>query len=418
MNPVCVDHSKETLEMQAKRAAIFQRYWQACVPAMQRKNLSATDIFSDYWSGGVRLDVTPSQSGSFTVAPVWGDQPSPANEQQLVRVADADKAGIKDKVDTKEKMMDVDPTFFSRVRSGLLKTRQALWGGVHGLFSGGKAEQKNLLAEIETKLLMADVGVEACEEIIAHLSESFRKESFDQETLFKSLRSSLTALLEPTKIPNALESLPLPHQPYVVLMVGVNGVGKTTTIGKLAARLKNKGLSVALAAGDTFRAAAVEQLKVWGERLEVPVISQQEGADSASVIFDAVSHAKARGIDVILADTAGRLHNKGHLMSELAKIKRVLAKLDVQFPHECLLVVDACTGQNAISQVREFHAAVTLSGIVMTKLDGTAKGGIVFALSKKFGLPIRYMGVGEKAQDLRPFVAEQFVDALLETQEQ
>ncbi len=310
----------------------------------------------------------------------------------------------------------VEAKFLGRIKAGLSKTRQAFMGGVGQLFSSEKLNRQVLLEEVETKLLMADVGVEATDEIIKNLSVSLQKETLSKATLFTSLRTSLSSLLEPSAVENPFETLKFPHKPYVVLIVGVNGVGKTTTIGKLAYRLKGKGLSVLLAAGDTFRAAAVEQLEVWGERHNIPVISQHEGADSASVIFDAVSHAKAKNIDVVLADTAGRLHNKSHLMNELTKVRRVLGKLDPTFPHESLLILDACTGQNALSQTKEFHSSVTLSGIVLTKLDGTAKGGIIFALSKKFGLPIRYIGVGEKAEDLRPFKADEFIEALLETE--
>jgi fused signal recognition particle receptor len=231
--------------------------------------------------------------------------------------------------------------------------------------------------------------------------------------LYQALREELTSLLRPVEQPLVIDQQ---KKPFVILVVGVNGVGKTTTIGKLAKRFQNEGKKVLLAAGDTFRAAAVEQLQVWGERNQVQVIAQHTGADSASVIFDAVQAAQARGIDVIIADTAGRLHNKNHLMDELSKVKRVMSKLDVTAPHEVLLVLDAGTGQNALNQAEQFRDAAGVTGLVLTKLDGTAKGGVIFALSKKFNLPVRFIGVGESIDDLQPFVADDFVKALFDRQ--
>ncbi|MBB3331985.1 fused signal recognition particle receptor [Halomonas campaniensis] len=267
--------------------------------------------------------------------------------------------------------------------------------------------------DLETQLLMADVGIEATTEIIDRLTERVsRKELQDSEALYRALQEELADMLEPVSAPLALP--PRGEGPFVILVVGVNGVGKTTTIGKLTQRFQREGRSVMLAAGDTFRAAAVEQLKVWGERNQVPVIAQHTGADSASVIFDAVSAAKARGVDVLIADTAGRLHNKAHLMEELKKVHRVMGKVDAAAPHEVMLVLDAGTGQNALSQASTFNEAVPITGVTLTKLDGTAKGGIIFALAKQLGTPIRFIGVGETLDDLRPFVAREFVDALFD----
>jgi fused signal recognition particle receptor len=301
---------------------------------------------------------------------------------------------------------------FQRIRHGLGKTRESLSGGLADLFSVGKKIDDELLEEIETTLLMADVGVTATTEIIDSLTDKLERNQLkDGEALRKALREQLRGLLEPVSRPLELDA---GTKPYVILMVGVNGVGKTTTIGKLARQFRQQGKSVMLAAGDTFRAAAVEQLQVWGERNGVPVIAQHTGADSASVIFDAVQSAQSRGVDVVIADTAGRLQNKDNLMSELEKVVRVMKKLDESAPHEVMLVLDAGTGQNALSQARVFQQAVGVSGITLTKLDGTAKGGIVFAVARQLQLPIRYIGVGEQVEDLRSFDAETFVDALFE----
>jgi len=307
------------------------------------------------------------------------------------------------------------PGFFARLKRGLSRTSANLGEGMASLFLGEKAIDDELLDEIETRLLMADVGVEATAAILHNLTQRMsRNELADSGALYKALQEELVTLLRPVE--QAL-SIPPETQPYVILVVGVNGVGKTTTIGKLAKKLQCEGKSVMLAAGDTFRAAAVEQLQVWGERNNIPVIAQHTGADSASVIFDAVQAAAARGVDVLIADTAGRLHTKDNLMDELKKVRRVIGKLDERAPHEVLLVLDAGTGQNAINQTRQFNQAVDLSGLVLTKLDGTAKGGVIFALAKQFGLPIRYIGVGEGVDDLRTFQADAFVQALFTTQE-
>ncbi|MCM2329992.1 fused signal recognition particle receptor [Geopseudomonas sagittaria] len=306
--------------------------------------------------------------------------------------------------------------FFARLRAGLAKTSASLGEGMASLFLGKKAIDDDLLDELETRLLTADVGVEATNAIIQSLTRRVaRKELTDSEALYKALQEELAAILRPVEQPLLIAA---GRKPYVILVVGVNGAGKTTTIGKLAKKLQDEGKKVMLAAGDTFRAAAVEQLQVWGERNQIPVIAQHTGADSASVIFDAVQAAQARGIDVLIADTAGRLHTKDNLMEELKKVRRVIGKLDDSAPHETLLVLDAGTGQNALSQARLFHQAVNLSGLVLTKLDGTAKGGVIFALAKQMQMPIRYIGVGEGIDDLRPFEADAFVRALFAGQEQ
>lgn len=299
---------------------------------------------------------------------------------------------------------------FERIKQGLGKTRASLTGGMADLFSVGKKIDEDLLEEIETTLLMADVGVTATSEIIESLTDKLQRNQLkDGEALRKALRDELHSLLKDVTKPLTVDTA---AKPYVILMVGVNGVGKTTTIGKLTKKFQSEGKSVMLAAGDTFRAAAVEQLQVWGERNNVPVVAQHTGADSASVIFDAIQSGKSRGVDVVIADTAGRLQNKDNLMGELEKVVRVMKKLDDAAPHEVMLVLDAGTGQNALSQAQVFQQAVGVSGITLTKLDGTAKGGIVFAIARQLQLPIRFIGVGEQVDDLRSFDAETFVDAL------
>jgi fused signal recognition particle receptor len=301
------------------------------------------------------------------------------------------------------------PGFFGRLRRGLGRTSDNLVQGMGNLFLGRKEIDADLLEELESRLLMADVGVDATMDIIDHLTQRVsRKELTNPEALQDALKGELLSLLKPCEEPLSVSG----HKPYVILMVGVNGVGKTTTIGKLAKRFQTEGRSVMLAAGDTFRAAAVEQLQVWGDRNNVPVVAQHTGADSASVIFDALQAAQSRGVDVLIADTAGRLHNKDNLMEELKKVVRVMAKLDESAPHEVMLVLDAGTGQNALAQADHFRQWVGVSGISLTKLDGTAKGGVIFAIAKKLGLPIRFIGIGEAAEDLRPFEAESFIEAL------
>ena len=298
--------------------------------------------------------------------------------------------------------------FFARLKRSLLKTKENLGSGFISLFRGKKIDDV-LFEELEEQLLIADVGVETTRKIIANLTEgASRKQLRDAEALYGLLKDEMGEILAKVDEPLNIEG----KTPFVILMVGVNGVGKTTTIGKLARQFEQQGKSVMLAAGDTFRAAAVEQLQVWGQRNNIPVIAQHTGADSASVIFDAIQAAKSRNVDVLIADTAGRLQNKSHLMEELKKIVRVMKKLDEDAPHEIMLTIDASTGQNAISQAKLFHEAVGLTGITLTKLDGTAKGGVIFSVADQFGIPIRYIGVGERIEDLRPFKADDFIEAL------
>ncbi|EFC5426748.1 signal recognition particle-docking protein FtsY [Escherichia coli] len=298
--------------------------------------------------------------------------------------------------------------FFARLKRSLLKTKENLGSGFISLFRGKKIDD-DLFEELEEQLLIADVGVETTRKIITSLTEgASRKQLRDAEALYGLLKEEMGEILAKVDEPLNVEG----KTPFVILMVGVNGVGKTTTIGKLARQFEQQGKSVMLAAGDTFRAAAVEQLQVWGQRNNIPVIAQHTGADSASVIFDAIQAAKARNIDVLIADTAGRLQNKSYLMEELKKIVRVMKKLDVEAPHEVMLTIDASTGQNAVSQAKLFHEAVGLTGITLTKLDGTAKGGVIFSVADQFGIPIRYIGVGERIEDLRPFKADDFIEAL------
>ena len=303
--------------------------------------------------------------------------------------------------------------FFSRMKEGLTKSRKNLADGMVNILIGGKEIDDELLEEVEEQLLVADIGVEATKTIITNLTErTARGDLIYSHSLYKALQEELVALLAPRVKPLHID----PNKnPFVILVVGVNGVGKTTTIGKLAKRLQGEGKKVMLAAGDTFRAAATEQLQIWGERNNISVVAQGHGADSASVIFDAFESARAKGVDVLIADTAGRLHNKSNLMSELTKVKRVMQKIDATAPHEVMLVVDAGTGQNAINQVEMFDEAVGLTGLTITKLDGTAKGGVLFNIASRTHVPIRFIGVGEKIDDLRPFSAKSFVAALFET---
>jgi len=302
--------------------------------------------------------------------------------------------------------------FFARLRAGLARTRAVLTSDVTDLVRGRTAIDEALVDELEAVLLVADVGVDASHRLLGGLRERVRRnEAADATAVIAALRRAMLEVLAPVAVPLVI---PRGNTPFMILMVGVNGAGKTTTIGKLAARFKSEGRSVMLAAGDTFRAAAVEQLQQWGKRNAVPVVSQHAGADPASVIYDALASARARGVDVLIADTAGRLHTQGGLMDELRKIKRVAAKLDPAAPHETLLVLDAGMGQNAIVQARQFHDALGVGGLVLTKLDGTAKGGAVFAIAHALGLPVRFVGVGEGIDDLRDFVAEDFVTALLD----
>ncbi|WAH50729.1 signal recognition particle-docking protein FtsY [Pseudescherichia vulneris] len=326
---------------------------------------------------------------------------TPAEEEIVLEEEPVAVAPLEQEKPTKE-------GFFARLKRSLLKTKENLGSGFITLFRGKKIDD-DLFEELEEQLLVADVGVETTRKIIATLTESAsRKQLHDAEALYGLLKAEMSDILAKVDAPLNIEG----KTPFVILMVGVNGVGKTTTIGKLARQFEQQGKSVMLAAGDTFRAAAVEQLQVWGQRNNIPVIAQHTGADSASVIFDAIQAAKSRGIDVLIADTAGRLQNKAHLMEELKKIVRVMKKLDVDAPHEVMLTIDASTGQNAVSQTRLFNEAVGLTGITLTKLDGTAKGGVIFSVADQFGIPIRYIGTGERIEDLRPFNAGDFIEAL------
>ncbi|ELY6344471.1 signal recognition particle-docking protein FtsY [Cronobacter muytjensii] len=342
-------------------------------------------------------------------------QDAPISEEELAALAadpeaalEAEPEAIEDAAPVVEQEKPTKEGFFARLKRSLLKTKENLGSGFISLFRGKKIDD-DLFEELEEQLLIADVGVDTTRKIIASLTEgASRKQLRDAEALYGLLKDEMGEILAKVDEPLNVEG----KTPFVILMVGVNGVGKTTTIGKLARQFEQQGKSVMLAAGDTFRAAAVEQLQVWGQRNNIPVIAQHTGADSASVIFDAIQAAKARGVDVLIADTAGRLQNKSHLMEELKKIVRVMKKLDENAPHEVMLTIDASTGQNAVSQAKLFHEAVGLTGITLTKLDGTAKGGVIFSVADQFGIPIRYIGVGERIEDLRPFNAGDFIEAL------
>jgi len=338
---------------------------------------------------------------------------SEANEE-AVQEAEIEAKLVAEKEVEEEKQKN-SLGFFARFAAGLKKTRLNIGSGLLSLFKGKKIDDE-LFEELEEQLIVADIGVETTLRIIDNLTEhANRKQLKDAEVLYELLKKDLSDILHEVEKPLVIDET---KKPYVILMVGVNGVGKTTTIGKLAKKFQNEGKSVMLAAGDTFRAAAVEQLQVWGERNEIPVIAQQTGADSASVLFDAMDAAQARGIDVLIADTAGRLQNKDHLMDELAKVVRIMRKKDPTAPHEIMLTIDAGTGQNAISQVKLFNQAVGLTGVTFTKLDGTAKGGIIFSIADQFKLPIRYIGVGEGIDDLREFNAKEFIDALFSKEDE
>ena len=347
-------------------------------------------------------------------APDADQSEKPAGTPDPEAASTADEAGEAATAENpaRQETQEKPTGFFGRLKQGLSRTRNNLADGLNSLLSGKREIDPELLEDIETQLLSADLGIEATDHIIGALTVRLkRKQLKDPQALMDSLQQELRELLSPCTAPLQIDTS---QKPWVMLVVGVNGVGKTTTIGKLTQRLQNEGKSVMLAAGDTFRAAAVEQLVVWGERNKVPVISQATGSDSASVIYDAYQSARARNIDVLIADTAGRLHNKSNLMQELEKIVRVLKKQDESVPHETMLVLDATTGQNALSQARSFNDCVKLSGITLTKLDGTAKGGMVFAIAKELQLPIRFIGVGEQLDDLRPFDANEFVTALFD----
>lgn len=321
-----------------------------------------------------------------------------------------DKASASNEQETEQTVEDSPNGLFSRLKNGLRRTRHNLTDGLTDAVLGAKTIDDDLMEQIEDLLISADLGMEATTRISSNiLSKVSRKELKDPQALFTALHDEMQAILVPCEQPLAI---PQQDNPFVILVIGINGAGKTTTIGKIAKRLQNEGKSVILAAGDTFRAAAVEQLQIWGERNNIPVVAQHNGADSASVIYDAVESAKSKKIDVVIADTAGRLHTQTNLMEELKKVKRVMGKIDENAPHEVMLVLDAGTGQNALNQAEQFHNAMQLTSVSLTKLDGTAKGGVIFAIAHKLGLPIRFIGVGEAIEDLRIFEANDFVDAL------
>ncbi len=358
-----------------------------------------------YWEEG-NLDVTLPSLPTVNVPIIE----NPAT----VALVQSEQTQAQAEVETSSANAASDNSFFSRMKVGLTRTRETFTSGMVTLLIGGKEIDDELLEEIETQMLVADMGVDATRTIIGRLTERVsRKELTHSNGLYKALQQELVELLAPRVKPLHIDPN---KRPYVILMVGVNGVGKTTTIGKLAKRLQREGKKVMLAAGDTFRAAAVEQLQVWGERNNIAVVAQSTGADSASVAFDALQSARAKDMDVLIVDTAGRLHTKSNLMEELRKVKRVLQKVDGTAPHEVMLVVDAGTGQNALNQVQEFDQVVGLTGLTITKLDGTAKGGVLFNIASRSHVPIRYIGVGEKIDDLRPFIAKEFVAALFQTE--
>lgn len=390
---IAVEREELPLPEEVKDEAISPEEWQAeaetveVIAAVEEEGENAAK-FTDEELEAQALAAQAAEEAVMVVPPAEEDAPVEAIVQEQEKP-------------TKE-------GFFARLKRSLLKTKENLGSGFISLFRGKKIDD-DLFEELEEQLLIADVGVETTRKIIANLTEgASRKQLKDAEALYGLLKDEMGEILAKVDEPLNIEG----KTPFVILMVGVNGVGKTTTIGKLARQFEQQGKSVMLAAGDTFRAAAVEQLQVWGQRNNIPVIAQHTGADSASVIFDAIQAAKARNVDVLIADTAGRLQNKSHLMEELKKIVRVMKKLDEEAPHEVMLTIDASTGQNAVSQAKLFHEAVGLTGITLTKLDGTAKGGVMFSVADQFGIPIRYIGVGERIEDLRPFKADDFIEAL------
>lgn len=390
---IAVEREELPLPEEVKDEAISPEEWQAeaetveVIAAVEEEGENAAK-FTDEELEAQALAAQAAEEAVMVVPPAEEDAPVEAIVQEQEKP-------------TKE-------GFFARLKRSLLKTKENLGSGFISLFRGKKIDD-DLFEELEEQLLIADVGVETTRKIIANLTEgASRKQLKDAEALYGLLKNEMGEILAKVDEPLNIEG----KTPFVILMVGVNGVGKTTTIGKLARQFEQQGKSVMLAAGDTFRAAAVEQLQVWGQRNNIPVIAQHTGADSASVIFDAIQAAKARNVDVLIADTAGRLQNKSHLMEELKKIVRVMKKLDEEAPHEVMLTIDASTGQNAVSQAKLFHEAVGLTGITLTKLDGTAKGGVIFSVADQFGIPIRYIGVGERIEDLRPFKADDFIEAL------
>ena len=343
------------------------------------------------------------------------EQPSAeVQPEQAEAEAEAELEVVAEEPQVEEVQEKPTESFFARLKRSLSRTKANIGAGFFGLFKGKQIDE-DLFEELEEQLLIADVGMNTTVKIIDNLTEkASRNDLKDGEALYGLLKEEMADILSQVEQPLEVDTS---KTPYVILMVGVNGVGKTTTIGKLAKQFQNEGKKVMLAAGDTFRAAAVEQLQVWGKRNDVPVIAQHTGADSASVIYDAIEAAKARGVDVVIADTAGRLQNKSNLMEELRKIVRVMKKIDDSAPHEIMLTLDAGTGQNAISQAKLFSEVAPVTGITLTKLDGTAKGGVIFSIADQFQIPIRFIGVGEGIDDLRPFESKDFIEALFSREE-
>lgn len=391
--PAAIEHEALPLPEEVKAEEISPEEWQA-----EAETVDIIDAVEE--DAALEPELTDEELEAQALA-------AQAAEEAVIVVPVEEQAQAEEAI-VQEQEKPTKEGFFARLKRSLLKTKENLGSGFISLFRGKKIDD-DLFEELEEQLLIADVGVETTRKIITNLTEgASRKQLRDAEALYGLLKDEMGEILAKVDEPLNIEG----KMPFVILMVGVNGVGKTTTIGKLARQFEQQGKSVMLAAGDTFRAAAVEQLQVWGQRNDIPVIAQHTGADSASVIFDAIQAAKARNVDVLIADTAGRLQNKSHLMEELKKIVRVMKKLDEDAPHEIMLTIDASTGQNAVSQAKLFHEAVGLTGITLTKLDGTAKGGVIFSVADQFGIPIRYIGVGERIEDLRPFKADDFIEAL------
>jgi fused signal recognition particle receptor len=414
--PVVVEEAPEVLQVDAEREETIEEAPQAVIEHEELplpEEVKDEEIAAEEWQAEAEtVEIVEAVEEEAELEPALTDEEleaqalaAEAAEEAVIVVPEEEQA--EDDV-AQEQEKPTKEGFFARLKRSLLKTKENLGSGFISLFRGKKIDD-DLFEELEEQLLIADVGVETTRKIITSLTEgASRKQLRDAEALYGLLKDEMGEILAKVDEPLNIEG----KTPFVILMVGVNGVGKTTTIGKLARQFEQQGKSVMLAAGDTFRAAAVEQLQVWGQRNNIPVIAQHTGADSASVIFDAIQAAKARNVDVLIADTAGRLQNKSHLMEELKKIVRVMKKLDEEAPHEIMLTIDASTGQNAISQAKLFHEAVGLTGITLTKLDGTAKGGVIFSVADQFGIPIRYIGVGERIEDLRPFKADDFIEAL------
>ncbi|MGN8238854.1 signal recognition particle-docking protein FtsY [Enterobacter soli] len=414
--PVAVEEASEALQVDAEREETIEEAPQAVIEHEELplpEEVKDEEIVAEEWQAEAEtVEIVEAVEEEAELEPELTDEEleaqalaAEAAEEAVIVVPEEEQA--EDDV-AQEQEKPTKEGFFARLKRSLLKTKENLGSGFISLFRGKKIDD-DLFEELEEQLLIADVGVETTRKIITSLTEgASRKQLRDAEALYGLLKDEMGEILAKVDEPLNIEG----KTPFVILMVGVNGVGKTTTIGKLARQFEQQGKSVMLAAGDTFRAAAVEQLQVWGQRNNIPVIAQHTGADSASVIFDAIQAAKARNVDVLIADTAGRLQNKSHLMEELKKIVRVMKKLDEEAPHEIMLTIDASTGQNAISQAKLFHEAVGLTGITLTKLDGTAKGGVIFSVADQFGIPIRYIGVGERIEDLRPFKADDFIEAL------